>query len=108
MTDKNRPPLPADQLTGLRVAGWHLVHEDARHEEAHRTAAESARADKAEHRAALAGTVLRSIAAEIRDAVVAVTDGSTVDDQLLRLNAVLERLEAEAEFFSPTTTEVAT
>ena len=28
MTEKNRPPLPAGQMTGLRVAGWHVVHDD--------------------------------------------------------------------------------
>lgn len=106
MTQTNRPPLPADQLTGLRVAGWHVVHEDERHEAAHRLAAEVARADKAEHRAALAGIVLRSIGEEALDALDALRAGS-VDQALPTLTLVVERLEAETEFFSPETQEVA-
>ena len=106
MTEKNRPPLPADQMTGLRVAGWHVVHEDRLHEEAHRLAVEVARADKAEHRLGLAADGFAGLANLAAESLAALTDGSTVDDQILRLGALVGHLEDEAEFFAPAATEV--
>jgi hypothetical protein len=105
VTEKNRPPLPADQMTGLRVAGWHVVHEDRLHEEAHRLAVEVARADKAESRVRTAGHVLRSIAGEALEVLDALRAGS-VDQALPALALVVERLEDEADAFAPAAVEV--
>lgn len=105
MTDTNRPPLPADQLTGLRVAGWHVVHEHRLHEDAHRLAAEVARGDRAESRVRVAGHVLRSIAEESLEVLDALRAGS-VDQALPALALVVERLEDEAEALAPAAVEV--
>jgi len=105
VTETNRPPLPADQMTGLRVAGWHVVSDDTLHKEAHRLAVEVARANKAEHRVALAGTAFMSVADDTVEVFEALIAGD-VDQALKALVPLVERLEAEAELFSPTTTEV--
>ena len=105
MTDVKRPPLTADEVTGLRVAGFHVVPEDRLHEEAHRLAVETARADKAESRVRTAGHVLRSIAGEALEVLDALRAGS-VDQALPALALVVERLEDEADAFAPPAVEV--
>ena len=100
MTETKRPPLTADEMTGLRVAGFHVVPEDRLHEEAHRLAVETARADKAENRVRWAGHVLRSIAGEALEVLDALRAGS-VDQALPALALVVERLEDEADAFAP-------
>lgn len=105
MTETKRPPLTADEMTGLRVAGFHVVPEDRLHEEAHRLAVETARADKAESRVRLAGHVLRSVAGEALEVLDALRAGS-VDQALPALALVVERLEDEADAFAPAAAEV--
>ena len=106
MTETKRPPLTADEVTGLRVAGFSVVADDQLHEEAHRLAVETARADKAESRVRLAGDVFASLADLVAESLAAVTDGSTVDDLLLRLRTLREQLLDEAAFFAPPAVEV--
>ena len=105
MTETNRPPLPADQMTGLRVAGWHVVSDDTLHKEAHRLAVEVARADKAESRVRIAGRVLSSLALEALEVLDALRAGS-VDQALPALTLVVERLEDEADAFASVAAEV--
>lgn len=106
MTETKRPPLTADEMTGLRVAGFHVVPEDRLHEDAHRLAVETARADKAESRVRLAGDVFASLADLVAESLEAAADGSTVDDLLLRLGTLREQLLDEAAFFAPPAVEV--
>ena len=105
MTETKRPPLTADEMTGLRVAGFHVVPEDRLHEEAHRLAVETARADKAESRVRIAGHVIRSIAGEALEVLDALRARS-VDQALPALALVVERLEDEADAFAPAAVEV--
>ena len=100
MTDVKRPPLTADEMTGLRVAGFHVVPEDRLHEEAHRLAVETARADKAESRVRMAGEAFGGILALVSDDIAAATSGATADDLLLRLGTLREQLVDEVNYFS--------
>jgi hypothetical protein len=99
VTNTKRPPLTADETTGLKVAGFHVVHEDELHERDYHLAAATARADKAESRVRTAGHVLASIAAEAAEVLADLRAGE-VDQALGALTLVVERLEDEAEFFA--------
>ena len=105
MTETKRPPLTADEMTGLRVAGFSVVHDDRLHERDHQLAEATARADKAEGRVRTAGHVLASIGAEAAE-VLADLRAGRVDQALPALVLVVERLEDEGEFFAAAAEEV--
>lgn len=105
MTETKRPPLTADEMTGLRVAGFSVVHDDRLHERDHQLAEVQARADKAQSRVRTAGHVLASIGAEAAE-VLADLRAGRVDQALPALVLVVERLEDEGEFFAAAAEEV--
>ena len=105
MTETKRPPLTADETTGLKVAGFHVVHEDELHQRDYHLAAATARADKAESRVRTAGQVIASIGAEAAE-VLADLRAGRVDQALPALVLVVERLEDEGEFFAAAAEEV--
>lgn len=105
MTKTKRPPLTADETTGLKVAGFHVLHEDELHQRDYHLAAATARADKAESRVRTAGHVLASIGAEAAE-VLADLRAGRVDQALPALVLVVERLEDEGEFFAAAAEEV--
>jgi len=105
VTETKRPPLTADEMTGLRVAGFSVVHDDRLHEDAHRLAEALDAVLKAESRVRTAGHVLASIGAEAAE-VLADLRAGRVDQALPALVLVVERLEDEGEFFAAAAEEV--
>ena len=88
MTDKNAP-LTADETTGLRVAGFEVVHRDQLHQDAHRL-------DAAEHRSRDLLEVLGEVREEVASAHQALRSASA-DQALAALTVLLERLDDELD-----------
>jgi len=100
VTETNRPPLPADQLTGLRVAGFDVVSKEESREWARMLGAQADRADRAEGRVRLAGDAFASLADLVEEALELHADGWNVKYLVGRVERVREQLRHQAAFFA--------